>query len=265
VAMRCISALFLALAAPSAADYGILDLDNTTFDRIVGQGLPVIVRVDKEYPYGDPDDAWKEVGATVGGSDAKLLLAHVGVSDTPSPYKGEEYQGEGGGEEEEEEADPNAYRDNQDLALRFSVPIADDDEGEAKGMPKFFFFAADWKDGAAPVAFEGEPTKERLLRFAQDRAGVWIGLPGQVKELHLLAQGFATATEALRATALAAAQADSSESGRYYAKVMSKVQGAPDFVSKEIARLTKMKDDGSVAPAKKAQFSKRLNALSSFA
>jgi hypothetical protein len=41
----------------------IQDLDNTTFDRIVGQGLPVLVRVDKEYPYGDSDDAWKEVGA----------------------------------------------------------------------------------------------------------------------------------------------------------------------------------------------------------
>ena len=35
-------------------------------------------------------------------------------------------------------------------------------------------------------------------------------------------------------------QADSSEAGKYYAKVMAKVQGAPDFVSKEIARLTKM-------------------------
>ena len=39
------------------------DLDNTTFDRVVGQGLAVLVRVDKEYPYGDSDDAWKEVGA----------------------------------------------------------------------------------------------------------------------------------------------------------------------------------------------------------
>ena len=38
------------------------DLDNTTFDRVVGQGLPVLVRIDKEYPYGDTDDAWKEVG-----------------------------------------------------------------------------------------------------------------------------------------------------------------------------------------------------------
>ena len=36
-------------------------------------------------------------------------------------------------------------------------------------------------------------------------------------------------------------QADGSEAGKYYAKVMAKVQGAPDFVSKEIARLTKMK------------------------
>ena len=40
---------------------------------------------------------------------------------------------------------------------------------------------------------------------------------------------------------LAYYQADSSEAGKYYAKVMAKVQGAPDFVNKEIARLTKMK------------------------
>ena len=33
------------------------------------------------------------------------------------------------------------------------------------GMPKFFYFAADWKDGTAPVAYEGEPTKDGLLRF----------------------------------------------------------------------------------------------------
>jgi len=263
--MRCVSALVLALAAPSAADYGILDLDNTTFDRIVGQGLPVLVRIDKEYPYGDTDDAWKEVGVAVGGSDAKLLLAHVGVSDVPSPYRGEEYHGEGGYGEEEEEKDPNAYRDNQDLAARFAVNIAEDDEGESTGMPKFLYFPADWREGSAPVAYEGEPTKDGLLRFAQDRAGVWVGLPGQVKALHVLAQGFAAADAEGRAKARAAAQADSSEAGQYYAKVMAKIEKAPDFVSKEVARLTKMKDDGSVAAAKKVQFSKRLNALSSFA
>ena len=36
-------------------------------------------------------------------------------------------------------------------------------------------------------------------------------------------------------------QADSSEAGQYYAKVMAKIEKAPDFVSKEVARLTKMK------------------------
>ena len=41
-------------------------------------------------------------------------------------------------------------------------------------------------------------------------------------------------------------QADGSEAGKYYAKVMAKVQGASDFVSKEIARLTKMKVGKSV-------------------
>ena len=38
-----------------------------------------------------------------------------------------------------------------------------------------------------------------------------------------------------------ALQADSSEAGQYYAKVMAKIEKAPDFVSKEVARLTKMK------------------------
>lgn len=34
------------------------------------------------------------------------------------------------------------------LCAGLQVPIAADDEGEHKGMPKFFFFAADWKEGA---------------------------------------------------------------------------------------------------------------------
>mmetsp|Transcript_62337 Transcript_62337/g.150254 ORF Transcript_62337/g.150254 Transcript_62337/m.150254 type:complete len:168 (-) Transcript_62337:298-801(-) len=131
--MRCVSALVLALAAPSAADYGILDLDNTTFDRVVGQGLAVLVRVDKEYPYGDSDDAWKEVGAAVGSSDAKLLLAHVGVSDTPSPYKGEEYQGEGGGGEEEEREDRRGGRDRR--SGRDDDGDDDDDDDERRDGP----------------------------------------------------------------------------------------------------------------------------------
>ena len=46
---------------------------------------------------------------------------------------------------------------------------------------------------------------------------------------------------------------------------MTKAAGDADFVTKETTRLKKMIDDGSVKPAKKEQFGRRLNMLSSFA
>eukprot|EP00966_Prymnesium_polylepis_P255953 5912894-Prymnesium_polylepis.2 len=51
---------------------------------------------------------------------------------------------------------------------------------------------------------------------------------------------------------------------RAMAQVMTKGADDAGFVGKEMARLTKMMDDGSVKPAKKEQFGRRLNMLSSF-
>ena len=42
------------------------------FDRIVGS-FAALVRIDKEYSYGDADDAFKEVAKTIGESSAKVL------------------------------------------------------------------------------------------------------------------------------------------------------------------------------------------------
>ena len=120
------------------------------------------------------------------------------------------------------------------------------------------------KHGSAPVPFEGEESKDNFLRFVQEKAGVWVGMPGQVKELHVLAKGFAAASDAEKQAALKTAEASKDEAGKYYAKVMTKVMASADFVAKETSRLTKMMDDGSVAVGKKEQFRKRLNALSSF-
>ena len=55
------------------------------------------------------------------------------------------------------------------------------------------------------------------------------------------------------------------EHGKYYVKVMTKASADGEFVTKETARLKKMQDDGSVIAAKKEQFGRRLNILSSFA
>ena len=46
---------------------------------------------------------------------------------------------------------------------------------------------------------------------------------------------------------------------------MTKASADGEFVTKETARLKKMQDDGSVSAAKKEQFGRRLNILSSFA
>jgi len=47
-------------------------------------------------------------------------------------------------------------------------------------------------------------------------------------------------------------------------QVMTKAAKDAEFVSKEVTRLTKMMDDGSVKADKKTQFGRRLNMLSSF-
>ena len=54
------------------------------------------------------------------------------------------------------------------------------------------------------------------------------------------------------------------DSAKYYVKVMTKATDKADFLTKEVERLQKMIDDGSVKANKKEQFGRRLNILSSF-
>merc|ERR1712139_592585 len=113
----------------------------------------------------------------------------------------------------------------------------------------------------------GDKKADAFLRFVQEKAGVWVGLPGQVKELDALAKEFMSAKD--RAKIVKKAEAvkvdeKDADSAKYYAKVMTKASADAEFVTKETARLKKMMDDGSVKADKKAQFGRRLNMLSSF-
>lgn len=49
-----------------------------------------------------------------------------------------------------------------------------------------------WLKGSAssadPMVFKGEKKADAFLRFSQEHAGVWVGLPGQIKELDALAK-----------------------------------------------------------------------------
>ena len=232
-----LSKAVLAVCVSSVAAYvdrGILKLDNTTFDRLIDGGRNVIVRFDKEYSYGDEHDAWKEFAKTVGESSADMLVGDVGVSEYGD-------------------------KDNSDLSERFKIG-ADD-------FPQFRLWTKGKDSTKEPVKFSGAKKSEEFMKFIQSNAGVWVGLPGQVKELDSLAKEFGSAKD--KASIIAKAgkvkvDEKDADSAKYYTKVMTKAAKDAEFVKKEVSRLTKMMDDGSVKADKKSQFGRRLNMLSSF-
>merc|ERR1719221_2274153 len=221
--------LLVALSAPALAytERGILKLDNTTFDRIIDGTRGVFVRFDKEYSYGDDHDAWKDYAKTVGQSAADLLSCDVGVSEYGD-------------------------KDNSDLAKRFGIKTDD--------FPQFRL----WKKGSSstdePIKYDGPKKSADFLRFVQEKANAWIGLPGQVKAL----AGGADAADTI-AKAEAVAAASDKDTAKFYVKAMQKLAKDKDYVTKETERLKKMIEDGSVKADKKEQFGRRLNVISSFA
>lgn len=166
---------------------------------------------------------------------------------------------------------------------------------------------------ADPTKYTGDKKADAFMRFVQSEAGVWVGLPGQVKDFDELAKTFGKdpkGTVAKAEKVAAAAAEKDADSAKYYVKVtfvacrtfsltltqthaprahmrthmhrhirthtadvrataaraqvMTKLAANADFVKKEVERLQKMIDDGSVKPNKKEQFGRRLNILSSF-
>merc|ERR1711959_224181 len=142
-------------------------------------------------------------------------------------------------------------KDNSDLAERFKISTDD--------FPQYRLWTKGKDSTKEPVKFTAAKKSEEFMKFIQTNAGVWVGLPGQVKELDALAKEFGSA----KAEKLQVDEKDA-ESAKYYTKVMTKAAKDAEFVSKEVTRLTKMMDDGSVNADEKTQFGRRLNMLSSF-
>merc|ERR1719217_556936 len=153
-------ALFLATTLALAyTDRGILKLDNTTFDRVIDGTKSVFVRFDKEYSYGDEHDAWKDFAAKVGDSSADMLVCDVGVSEYGD-------------------------KDNSDIAERFSIKSDD--------FPQYRLWLKGKSSSTDPAAYKGDKKSDAFLRFVQAEAGVWVGLPGQLKDFDALAKSFSS-------------------------------------------------------------------------
>lgn len=188
-------------------------------------------------------------------------MCNVGVSDPPpKPYRGRhDYDDEFESEEaEEEEEEQDGWRENLDLAERFGIS-----EHE---FPQFRLFPAGWaaQQAEQPLVYEGAHTEEAMLRFIQEKAEVWIGLPGQSSQLHAIAKEFVGSGDQAAVLTRAGAAASGDADSKFYLKVMKRTLDDANFLEKERSRLKRMVGDGSVKQATKEQFHRRLNILSSF-
>lgn len=233
-----------------AAARGAVGLDSLTFDKIVDGSRPVLLKIDKQYPYGDQEDAFKEFVKDVAASS--LLVAEVGVQDY-------------------------ADKENDDLRERFGA--------DAEDFPVFLLFKKAAAAGAAPIRFEGEGvTTNGLKRFVTAETGIWIGLAGTLEAFDQIATDLTTgsielavATQRMRAEHEKLAEgSDAHKAGKIYTIIVDRIAkkhaaddggevaaAAHAFVIAEIGRVSRLLK-GKLSDAKKATLDTRLNILASF-
>ncbi|XP_053678186.1 endoplasmic reticulum resident protein 29 [Anopheles nili] len=222
---------------------GCVDLDSSTFDKVVGKFRYSLVKFDTAFPYGDKHEAFTNLALeTVEASD-ELLFALVGIKD----------YGE---------------KDNNDLGKRFNI---------GKEYPVIKLFAG---ARSKPIDFPPgeEITAENLRKFLKrTTSGLYIGLPGCVQKLDELAQAFMKTVEPSERQSIIAeveqAERDTPEedpskkSHAMYLSVMRKIVKSGDrpesVVSNEMKRVAKLLA-GKLSDAKRAELKLRSNIMLSF-
>ena len=120
--------------------------------------------------------------------------------------------------------------------------------------------------GGEPVDYEGGSSAEDVIDFLSDLAG-GVGTVEALKEpvADFMKKPNSGAAKKL-GKAIAGLKGDDAENGKYYEKVATNVvsKGA-EYVQKEIARLGRMLESGSVKEEKVSEFKIRSNVLKVFA
>lgn len=232
----------LVLALSFAADVpGVINLDETTFKKIVNRKFTVLVKFDKQYPYGKAETVWKSVASKVNEAskdEPDFLLASVGVQD----------YGE---------------KKNEKLAKL---------QGADTNWPVYKMYTS----RGHISKFEGDATdEESLMAFIQADAGVWMGLSGTIAELAGIAERFIATTNhdsrhlimheaEVKAAALVETKPNLDASAKTYLKTMRKIMEKGDaFVGEEAARIKKILG-GKISEVKKGEMQARLNILGAF-
>ncbi|XP_035778731.1 protein windbeutel-like isoform X1 [Anopheles albimanus] len=126
---------------------GCVDLDSSTFDKVVKKFRYTLVKFDTAFPYGDKHEAFTSLAQQTVGND-ELLFALVGIKD----------YGE---------------KDNTDLERRFGIP-------KEYPVVKLFSHTID-----KPIDFPSneEISADNLRLFLKRNTDLYIGLPGCVQKL----------------------------------------------------------------------------------
>jgi len=218
---------------------GAVSLNSGTFDKILPKFKAVLVKFDKQYPYGEKQDEFKKV-AESSQSQPDLLIADVPVQDYGD-------------------------KDNSDLAERFSVKSDD--------FPEYRLFL---NGKTEPVAYTGDEAKaDDIKKFIVKESGLWLGLPACIQEFDELVKEFlraaagSDARTSVIAKAAALAEAITTDTPKrdravVYVKTMQKiVENGDGYIKSELARVEKL-SEGKVSERKKAQLKDRASILTSF-
>lgn len=143
-----------------SAESGSVELNEYTFDKILKKFEATLVKFDVAFPFGDKHDAFVALAKEAKDVD-ELLFAEVGIKDY--------------GERENEELGKKhgATKDN--------FPVV-----------KLFL-----KGKTEPVTFDDTKgfTSDNLRRFVRDNSGIYLSLPGCIRNLDVLAIKFQTANK----------------------------------------------------------------------
>nr|XP_021189438.2 protein windbeutel [Helicoverpa armigera] len=227
--------LIIPLAYQATTTTGSVELDEFSFDKITKKFEASLIKFDVAFPYGDKHEAFVALAKDAKDVD-DLLIAEVGVKD----------YGE---------------KDNEALAKKYGA--------SKDNFPVVKLFV---KGKSEPIPFDDAKgfNSDELRRFVRENTGIYLSLPGCVKELDKLAIQFMKSKKDDRKKVLKKAEDyvknmdKESSSGKIYKTIMEKIlEKGDEFVQFENERVKKLLSE-KVSNEKKKQLGVRINILQTF-